>query len=581
MAATPRQDQNAAKAAEAVEGGEAIARPTVTGALRGAAGALGQGRVVARETKRLAAELAKVAAGRSEVAPAPGDRRFADPTRTANPAYHRLEQGYLAWAGAVRNVVDSYGRTDADPRRVERAEFAATNLVSALAPTNTLLGNPAAIKHAFETGGTSLLHGARNYLDDLRHNRGMPRMVKPGAMVVGRDLALSPGAVVARDEVAELLQFAPSTPQVHARPVLVIPPPIGRYYFLDLRPGRSFVEYATGRGIQLFFVSWRNPGPEQGEWNLDTYAARVSAAIDEVCEITGSADVDLMGFCAGGIISTTLLSHLAATGDRRVHSMSYAVTLLDFGQRAPVSAFGNAKLLSFARWRSASKGIITSRDMGAAFTWMRPDDLVWNYWVNNYLMGNDPPTFDILAWNADGTNLPGALHGQFLEIFEHNLLPRAGGLSVLGTGVDLSRIDIPTFVTGAVADHLTPWKGCYQTTQLLSGDSTFVLSHSGHIASLVNPPGNPKAWYMTGPAPGPDPEAWYAEAKRQTGSWWENWADWVTERGGALRDAPGKLGGPGHPVLDDAPGRYVRDLDPTAAAAAPGKTRAGRAAKGA
>jgi polyhydroxyalkanoate synthase len=288
----------------------------------------------------------------------------------------------------------------------------------------------------------------------------------------------------------------------------------------------------------------------------------VLAAIDTVREVTGNDDVNLIGFCAGGIIATTVLNHLAAAGDDRVHSMSYAVTLLDFGLRAPITAFSARRLISFAGRRSRRQGIITSRQMGSAFTWMRPDDLVFNYWVNNYLMGEPPPAFDILAWNADGTNLPGALHGQFLDIFRDNLLTQPGALTVFGIPLDLHAIRVPAFVTGAVTDHLTPWKGCYQTTQLLGGPCTFVLSYSGHIASLVNPPGNPKAHYWTGGTPGADPEQWLAGAQRQQGSWWEAWAGWVTARAGDQQPAPGELGSERYPVLSPAPGLYVRDMAP-------------------
>src|SRR5258705_87271 len=286
-----------------------------------------------------------------------------------------------------------------------------------------------------------------------------------------------------------------------------------------------------------------NPAAEQGRWDLDTYARTVSSAIDTAREITGSADVTLIGFGAGGIIATALLNHLAAVGDYRVHSMSYAVTLLDFGLRAPVTAFSGRGLVAFAGRRSRRKGIITSRQMGSAFTWLRPDDLVFNYWVNNYLMGDKPPAFDILAWNADGTNLPGVLHGQFLDIFRDNLLTRPGRLRVLGTPLRLPAITVPTFVTGAVTDHLTPWKGCYRTTQLLGGPSTFVLSYSGHIASLVNPPGNPKAHYWTGGVPAADSEQGLAGAEEQQGSWRQAWAelgpDRVGGRGGRRR-GPGR-----------------------------------------
>ncbi|MBV9920770.1 MAG: alpha/beta fold hydrolase, partial [Pseudonocardia sp.] len=423
--------------AEAPEGGEVVGLPSLGETIGGLAAAFSQGRTVSREAAKLGGELVRVALGRSEVAPAKNDRRFSDPAWSGNPIFSRIERGYLATAQAVSNVVDELGDGAEDRRRAEQARFATTILTSALAPTNFFATNPAAIKRAFDTGGKSLFRGVRNLVGDIRNNGGMPSMVERDAFEVGKDLALSPGAVVQRDEVGELLQYQPSTERVYQRPLVIIPPPIGRFYFLDLRPGRSFIEYATGQGIQVFLLSWRNPTAEQGEWDLDTYAGRVLSAIDAAREISGSDDVNLMGFCAGGIIATTLLNHLAANADDRVRSMSYAVTLLDFGERAPISAFQGPGLLRFARARSRRSGIITSRQMGAAFTWMRPDDLVWGYWVNNYLMGDKPPAFDILAWNADGTNLPGALHGEFLDIFEGNLLSKPGGLSVLGTPMQL------------------------------------------------------------------------------------------------------------------------------------------------
>jgi polyhydroxyalkanoate synthase len=551
----------ATKAAESVDGGEAVGIPSLQEAAGGLATALSQGTTVAREAAWLGLELTRIAWGLSDVAPAKGDRRFADPAWVSNPVFRMLQQSYLASAEALDRIVTAMGDGRGDTR-AEQARFAANIVTSAAAPANFLMSNPAAIKRAFDTGGTSIVRGLRNFVHDVRHNGGMPSMVEPGAFEVGRDLAVTPGAVVARDAVAEVLQYAPTVETVFERPVLVVPPPIGRFYFLDLRPGRSFVEYATSRGLQTFLLGWRNPTAEQGSWDLDTYAERVLHAVDTVREVTGSPDVNLIGFCAGGIIATALLNHLAAMSDDRVHSMSYAVTLLDFGLRAPITAFSGRGLIAFAGRRSRRKGIITSRQMGNAFTWMRPDDLVFNYWVNNYLMGEKPPAFDILAWNADGTNLPGALHNQFLDIFRDNLLARPAELSVLGTPVSLRNITVPTFVTGAVTDHLTPWKGCYRTTQLFSGPSTFVLSYSGHIASLVNPPGNPKAHYWTGGPPGADPDEWLAGAERQQGSWWEAWADWVTARAGERKSLPGELGSERYPVLSPAPGLYVRDVVP-------------------
>ena len=544
-------------AEDAVAAAEPIGVPSVGGLARAVGDTLLQGRSVARAGVGLAAGLGRVALGRSEVAPARGDWRFKDPTWTTNPLYKRVGQGYLTACEAVDRVLDDMQATG-DPHRAERARFALGILTSAAAPTNTLLGNPAALKETLETGGGNLIRGVRNFVGDLRHNGGMPSMAKQGALTVGDDMAVTPGQVVATDAHAELLQYAPSSSTVRERPMLVVPPPIGRFYFLDLRPGRSFVEYATSRGLQTFLISWRNPGPEHADWDIDTYAERILKAIDTVREITGCDDVNLVGFCAGGILQTVVLNRLAALGDNRVHSVSYAVTLLDFGQPAPIGAFSSPRLMSLARWNSSRSGVISARAMSGVFTWMRPNDLVWNYWVNNYLMGEDPPVFDILSWNADGTNLPAALHRQFLNIFENNPLPTPGALKALSTPVDLGTIKVPIYVAGAIADHLTPWKGTYRTTQLLGGDSTFVLSNAGHIASLVNPPGNPKATYFTAPTdPDESPEEWLDHAVRQPGSWWEHWADWALERSGAEKPAPKKLGSRRNAAQEPAPGSYV------------------------
>ena len=506
-------------------------------------------------------EFLSIAAGRSSVEPRREDRRFSDPEWSSNPVLRRVMQSYLAASSAANRAVDRL-EPIVGPKRAEPAKFATNLVVGAVSPTNFLLTNPAAMRRAVQTRGKSLAAGSRNLLHDLRHNGGFPSMVDPDAFKVGRDLALTPGSVVVRDEFGEVIQYSPTTERVFRRPVLIVPPPIGRFYFLDLRPGRSFVEYAVAQGFQTFMLSWRNPTPQQGDWNIDTYASRVKRALDEVREVTGAKDVDVVAFCAGGIISTAVLNHLAAHNDKAVHSISYAVTLLDFGEPAPISAFSDRALVAFARRRSLRKGIITSRQMGGAFTLMRPEDLLFNYWVNNYLMGERPPAFDVLAWNADGTNLPGALHAEFLDIFRDNTFVQPGAMTVLGTPLDLQRITTPKFVVGAISDHLTPWTGCYRTTQLLGGESTFVLSYSGHIASLVNPPGNPKAHHWVGGEPGPDPELWRQQATRMQGSWWEAWADWLTARAGRKIAAPVGLGSAKYQLLEAAPGRYVRDLQP-------------------
>ena len=557
---TVPQDEGAALAA--VENGEAVGIPSVAGVLRGVATALAQAGPVGREASRLARDVAGIVRGTGEFLPSPKDKRFAVAAWTQNPVYRRLGQGYLAAGGAASRLVDALEGQQRDWHDVERARFAVNALTSALAPTNTLLGNPAALKRAFDTGGASLLRGLRHAAHDLRHNGGMPTQTDRTAFTVGEDLAVTRGAVVARSEVAELIQYAPTTASVRTRPVLVVPPPIGRFYFLDLRPGRSFVEHAVSQGLQVFLLSWRNPQQEQADWDMDTYAAGIVDALEAVREVTGAEDVNTIGFCAGGILMSTVLSHLNQTGRPMEHSASYGVTLLDFDSEAPIGAFSAPRLLELARRDSGRRGVISARSMGTVFAWMRPDDLIFNYVVNNWLMGEVPPVFDILAWNADGTNLPARLHEQFLEIFRSNRLIRPGGISVLGTPVQLSRIDLPSFVTGAVNDHLTPWTGCYRTTELLSGASTFVLSNAGHIASLVNPPGNPEASYWVGGEPGADAHAWRAGAEQRTGSWWQAWSDWLLERSGEEVPAPAGLGTDRFPVLEAAPGSYVLDRVP-------------------
>jgi polyhydroxyalkanoate synthase len=561
-AAEPPVPQTESEALASVEGAEPVGPPSPRGMARAVLSTLAQPGPLAREAARLGRDTVRILRGTDEIQPAPRDRRFADPAWSANPAYRRLAQSYLSVSGSLHSLVDAYEARGADWREVEQARFVVNAFTSAMAPTNTLLGNPAAVKRAFDTGGRSVLRGMGHLLSDLRHNGGLPTQTDRSAFTVGEDLGISPGAVVHRDEVIELIQYTPTTARVRQRPLVIVPPPIGRFYFLDLRPGRSLVEYAVSRGLQVFMISWRNPTKEQADWGLDTYAQRVVDAIGVAAGITGSPDVTTLGLCAGGQVMTTALNHLAATGDDRVHAAGYAVTLLDFSSRAPLGAFSGPRLLDLARRNSSRRGVISAREMGSVFSWMRPDDLIFNYLVNQWLMGEDPPAFDILAWNADGTNLPARLHEQFLEIFGKNALVRAGAMRVLGSPVHLSRITLPTFVTGALTDHLTPWDGCYRTTQLLSGPSTFVLSYSGHIQSLVNPPGNPKAHYWTGGEPGPDPHAWRAGAERHTGSWWEPWAEWMLQRSGDEVPPPADLGSADHPPLEPAPGSYVRDRRP-------------------
>ena len=502
----------------------------------------------------LASAVLSALAGRSTLDPAKGDKRFCDPAWTENPLYRRLGQSYLAIEQAIHETVED---ADVDWPTRERARFAAGILASALAPTNTLAGNPTALKHAFDTGGTSLLRGGRNLLADLRHNRGMPRQVDASPFRVGGNVGRTPGEVVFRNEVLEIIQYAPSTPTVRSIPLLVVWSVINRYYVLDLAQDRSFIEYAVNQGLQVFVTSWRNPSQEHADWNLDTYAQALLDATDAIREITGSEQVGTVGLCAGGQLLAATMAHLTSQGDDRVAHAGFGVSQLDMSVPNVAGLALHPALHQAARGATETMGVVDGRAIAAVFSWLRPTELVWNQWVNNYLMGKEPPQYDILAWNNDTTRVSGAVQRDLLDMAVNNRLATPGGLTLLGTPVDLGIVETDTYVVGAETDHLVPWHGAYRTTQLLGGDSTFVLSGGGHIQHLVNPPGNPKAHYRTGPVAGPDPEAWLDGASRQQGTWWSHWAEWATARSGEERPAPTTLGSQQHRPIEAAPGQYV------------------------
>jgi polyhydroxyalkanoate synthase len=535
-------------------GGEVIGGLDPLAIAGGLRAALGQPGPVALEAAKVLGELGRITAGRSAVAPHPKDPRFANDAWQENPVYRRLAQAYLAWGGSMSRLAD---RVDGDWEEKERARFAVNLLVSAASPTNQLPTNPAALIRAFETGGSSLVRGARNFLKDLRTNRGLPSSVDTSPFVVGETVALTPGAVVYRDDVIELLQYEPTTPTVKARPVVLIPPQINKFWFMDMSPGRSLVEYAVSQGIQMFVISWRNPDPEHGSWSLDTYAAAVERAVATATAITGADAASTISLCAGGITTASLLGHLAASGQRPIVAAAFAVTMLEFSEITNVGMFGSASIAANASKSSSRTGVLDGHGLAVLFAALRPDDMIWRYWVNNYLLGNDPPAFDLLAWNADTTRLPAALHADFLDILRHDALVTPGETKVLGSPVDLGAVDIDVFGVGAQNDHLTPWTTCYRSLLHFGGDKEFVQSSSGHINALVNPPGNPKMWFRTGPPPGAEPAEWEAAGTQHPGSWWERWAEWARERLGEDRKAPARLGSRKYPAMEPAPGTYV------------------------
>ena len=511
-------------------------------------------RTLLRAVLGLGRELADIARGQSARTPEPGDKRWVDPAFRDNPVYRRVMQTYLAWRAGVHRVVDE---VEMDPKSRVRGRFAVTLFTEAMAPTNTLPGNPAAMKRAFDTGAGSLVAGARHAFTDLRRNGGLPSQIDRRPFHVGVNLATTPGQVVFRSEVLELLQYQSATPRVYERPLLVVPPQINKYYILDLAPSRSLIEFAVQQGFQVFAVSWRNATPAQREWGLGTYIQALEDASDAIVEITGCKRLNLIAACAGGITAAVLMGHLAALGDDRVGSAAFMVTVLDTSVPSTIGALVSEKTVAASLRKSQRSGILSGSELGHAFALLRPNDLVWNYWVNNYLLGGDPPAFDILYWNNDSTNLPAALHADFLALWIENSLCTPDRLEVLGTKIDLGRVTADVYAVGALTDHITPWDACYRTPQLFGGPKTFVASSSGHIQALVNPVTGGKARYYTNDTLVADAKEWLAAAKESPGSWWRHWAEWQRTRSGAEREPPRELGSALHPPLLPAPGRYV------------------------
>ena len=503
----------------------------------------------------LGREIARVAAGTSGITPARRDRRFTDDAWSDNPVLRRVLQAYLAAGQAAEDLVTD---ADLDWRDAERVRFMVENVSQALAPSNVPLLNPASAKAAIDTAGLSLLRGGRNLLGDMTSAPHVPAMVDTSGFEVGRNIAATPGAVVLRTEMLELIQYTPSTDQVRQVPLLIVPPTINKHYALDLAPDRSLVEYLVGQGQQVFMIAWRNPDARHADWGMDAYVTAVIQALDAVERIAGTSNTAVAGVCSGGIIASLAAAHLAATGRQdRLAAFTLLVTVLDNAQAGTSAALVDAPTAAAAKAMSRRRGYLDGRALAEVFAWLRPGDLIWNYWVNNYLLGKQPPAFDILFWNADTTRMTAGLHADFIDIAMGNGLVTPGAVSALGTPVDLSEIRADAYVVAGIADHITPWQNCYRSTQLLGGDTRFVLSTSGHIAALVNPPGNPKATFQTSTDTVSDPQQWLASAGTEQGSWWPDFAAWLGERCGPTTAAPQQLGGGGLRPLTAAPGTYV------------------------
>jgi len=497
-------------------------------------------------------EQLRILGGTSEIAPAPGDHRFDDPAwreiawyKLAMQSHLLLRQGLDAWVDGLPVA----------HKQAERIRFLVSLATDALAPSNWAT-HPAALKRSLETGGQSALRGWQHMLEDAVGNGGMPSTVKRDALQVGRDMATTPGKVVHRCELFELIQYAPATAKVHARPFLMVPPQINRYYFYDLSEKKSLIRYAVESGLQTFVISWRNPRPEHRDWNFDTYIAGIEQAVDVVRQITGSSDVNLEGGCIAGMEVAALLADLARRGERKVHSATLMVTMFDTGVETQLGVLATPAGLEMAKTVSRSKGVMDGAEMGRIFSYLRPNDLIWNYWVNNYLLGNDPPVFDVLAWNADTVRMTAGFHVDLLELVQNNPIVR-GTFKVRGRPVRLKSVHCDQFWLAGLADHITPWPACYASSRLLGGRREFVVADGGHIQSMISSPSNPKAKYFVNQSAPPTAQAWLDGAREHEGSWWTRWREWIKERSGPLVAAPSRLGSRRHRPLGDAPGTYV------------------------
>jgi polyhydroxyalkanoate synthase len=501
----------------------------------------------------------------------PADRRFADPGWTGNPFLQGLAETYLDQSRAAMALIEG-SQLPATTRR--KAAFAMRMLTDALSPSNVPWINPAVAREAMETGGASLIRGMNAYLEDVQHNGGMPRQIDANAFTLGVDIAATPGRIVFRNELIELIAYEPQTASVHAIPLLCSPPWINKYYVMDLAPNRSFIEWAVRHGHATFAISYRNPDAAQRDFGIDDYLRLgLLAAMDAVERITGKRQINIAALCLGGTLTLILLAYLAARGEAaRVASATVTNTLIDFSDPGELGVFTDEATIERLEARMNERGFLDANEMARTFDLLRSNDLIWNYVVNNWFLGKAPPAFDILAWNADATRMPATMHSQYLRsCYLRNLIAQPNQFSVAGVPIDLGLIRTPLYVLAAESDHIAPWRSAYRTiNHVSSDDARFTLSNAGHIAGIVNPPGNAKAVHWTSDRVdrAQSADAWHASAERRPGTWWEDWAAWVAARSGPLETPPDL------PPGAAAPGSYVRNEDgPPLAAAGRRRTK--------
>jgi polyhydroxyalkanoate synthase len=499
-----------------------------------------------------------LASGKREtlVAPEPGDRRFLAKEWRDNPYYDYLKQSYLLAARYLEELVDA---ADLAPQAKERARFAARQWIDAMCPANFPATNPDALRHALDTRGESVTRGLANLLGDVHKQR--ISQTQETAFEVGRNLAVTPGEVVYENELIQLIQYQASTAQVARRPLVMVPPCINKYYILDLQPENSFVAYAVAQGNTVFMVSWRNVEEPQGQYSWDDYLEQgVFQALRVAKEIAKSDQVNALGFCVGGTLLGAGLAVLSEKDPELVASATFLAAMLDFSETGQIGLFVDEAGVAAREASIGSGGILPGRDLAFVFSSLRANDLIWPYVVNNYLLGGEPAAFDLLYWNSDSTNLPGPMYCYYLRnTYLENRLREPGALVNCGVPVDLGNVKLPVFVLATREDHIVPWRSAYRTLGLVgSGDKTFVLGASGHIAGVVNPAAkNRRSHWVREPYPA-EPEEWFSQAQEIQGSWWPRWSDWLADHSGGTRKAPAKPGSAKCKPIEPAPGRYVK-----------------------
>ncbi|HTJ90392.1 MAG TPA: class I poly(R)-hydroxyalkanoic acid synthase [Acidocella sp.] len=488
-----------------------------------------------------------------------GDKRFAASEWHHNPVYRTLKEFYLMASAWLLHQPAGFGDMTAAER--QRLNFHLRQFVDAVSPTLVPLLNPVAVRRALETGGVSLADGVRNLMHDLAEGR--LSMVDTEAFAPGRNLALSPGKVVYRNKLIELIQYEPKTAQVHQMPLLIFPPWINKFYIMDLQPRNSMVRYLVEAGFTVFMTSWKNPDASMEGTTIEDYVEQGQlAASDVVREITGSPTVNVVGYCIGGTLLAMTLALLAARGDKRFNAASFIVSLQDFAKVGDTALFLGEGAIDFIEEQMLERGYLDSRQMSDMFNLLRSNDLIWSNVVNNYILGQKPPAFDLLYWNNDGTRMARTAHSWYLRntYIENNLI-QPGKTHLMGEALDLRRITLDSYAVGAERDHIVPWESAWRLTQLTGGTVRFVLASSGHIAGIINPPGSKNAAYWTTKerrAAPKTPHEWRGHAKRYEDSWWGDWSAWLAARAGAMAQPPA-LGSAAYPPLCDAPGTYVME----------------------